>query len=63
MDRAQGRRHKLCVPAGRMGGEPLDAGDLSQTRHLEAAAIIVIRLLFSGRHPHSVLAFVSPDPR
>jgi len=46
-----------------MGGEPLDAGDLSQTRHLEAAAIIVIRLLFSGRHPHSVLAFVSPDPR
>ncbi|MFE2868233.1 hypothetical protein [Embleya sp. NPDC059259] len=44
-----------------MGGRPLDVGDLGQTRHLEAMAIIVIRLLFSGCHPHSVFAFLSPD--
>ncbi|MFI1384045.1 hypothetical protein [Embleya sp. NPDC020886] len=44
-----------------VGGRPLDVGDLGQTRHLEAMAIIVIRLLFSGCHPHSVFAFLSPD--
>jgi predicted dinucleotide-binding enzyme len=43
-----------------VGAEPLDAGDLSQTRHLEAMAIVVIRLLFGGYDPYSVFAFVSP---
>ncbi|MFC5663561.1 NADPH-dependent F420 reductase [Kitasatospora misakiensis] len=44
-----------------LGAEPLDVGDLSQTRHLEAMAIIVIRLLFAGAHPHSVFTYLSPD--
>jgi 8-hydroxy-5-deazaflavin:NADPH oxidoreductase len=43
-----------------VGGEPLDAGDLSQARHLEAMAIVTIRLLFGGYDPYSVFAFVSP---
>lgn len=43
-----------------LGAEPLDAGDLTQARHLEAMAIVIIRLLFSGCDPHSAFAFVSP---
>jgi predicted dinucleotide-binding enzyme len=43
-----------------LGAEPLDAGDLSQARHLEAMAIVIIRLLFNGYDPHSAFAFVSP---
>jgi 8-hydroxy-5-deazaflavin:NADPH oxidoreductase len=43
-----------------LGAEALDAGDLAQTRHLEAMAIIVIRLLFSGYDPLSVFTFSSP---
>lgn len=43
-----------------IGAEPLDAGDLTQARHLEAMAIVVIRLLFSGYDPLSVFAFSSP---
>jgi len=43
-----------------LGAEPLDAGDLSQARHLEAMAIVIIRLLFSGYDPHSAFAFASP---
>jgi 8-hydroxy-5-deazaflavin:NADPH oxidoreductase len=42
-----------------LGADPLDAGDLSQARHLEAAAIVVIRLLRSGHDLHSVFAWVS----
>lgn len=42
------------------GCVPLDAGDLSQARHLEAMAIVVIRLLFGGYDPYSVFAFTSP---
>jgi predicted dinucleotide-binding enzyme len=43
-----------------LGCDPLDAGDLRQARHLEAMAVVVIRLLFGGYDPYSVFAFVSP---
>lgn len=43
-----------------LGCYPLDAGDLRQARHLEAMAIVIIRLLFGGYDPYSVFAFVSP---
>ncbi len=43
-----------------LGCDPLDAGDLRQARHLEAMAVVVVRLLFSGYDPYSVFAFVSP---
>ncbi|MFI0405323.1 NADPH-dependent F420 reductase [Actinomadura sp. 3N508] len=42
-----------------LGAAPLDAGDLTQARHLEAMAIVVIRLLHSGAGPLSVFAFRS----
>jgi 8-hydroxy-5-deazaflavin:NADPH oxidoreductase len=43
-----------------LGCEPLDAGNLTQARHLEAMAVVVIRLLFGGYDPYSVFAFASP---
>lgn len=43
-----------------LGCDPLDAGDLRQARHLEAMAIVIIRLLFGGYDPYSVFAFTSP---
>jgi len=43
-----------------LGCDPLDAGDLRQARHLEAMAIVIIRLLFGGYDPCSAFAFVSP---
>ena len=43
------------------GCDPLDAGDLRQARHLEAMAIVIIGLMFSGYDPYSVFAFVSPS--
>jgi len=43
-----------------LGAEPLDVGDIKQARHLEAMAIIVIHLLFSGYDPLSVFTFSSP---
>ena len=44
-----------------LGCEPLDAGDLRQARHLEAMAIVIIRLLYGGYDPYSVFSFVSPN--
>lgn len=41
-----------------LGCEPLDAGDLTQARHLEAMAIVVVRLLFGGHDPISAFAWV-----
>ncbi|HEX8005495.1 MAG TPA: hypothetical protein VF482_03610 [Trebonia sp.] len=43
-----------------LGCDPLDAGDLRQARRLEAMAIVIIRLLFSGYDPYSVFTFASP---
>lgn len=43
-----------------LGCDPLDAGDLRQARYLEAMAVVIVRLLFSGYDPYSVFAFVSP---
>ncbi|MGH3293809.1 MAG: NADPH-dependent F420 reductase [Trebonia sp.] len=43
-----------------LGCDPLDAGDLRQARHLEAMAVVIVRLLFGGYDPYSVFAFISP---
>ena len=43
-----------------LGCEPLDAGDLRQVWHLEAMAIVIIRLLSGGYDPYSMFGFVSP---
>lgn len=44
------------------GAEPLDAGDLTQARHLEAMAIVVIRLLYSGHDPLTAFAWLGAGP-
>lgn len=58
--------HEAGKPVARgliadLGAAALDAGDLTQARHLEAMAIVVIRLLRSGHGARSVFAFVD-DP-
>jgi predicted Zn-dependent protease len=42
-----------------LGCEPLGAGDLRQAWHLEAMAIVIIRLWSGGYDPYSVFGFVS----
>ena len=44
-----------------VGVDPLDAGDLSQARHLEAMAIVVIRALVAGAPTLSAFNFMTPD--
>ncbi|MER7174950.1 NADPH-dependent F420 reductase [Streptomyces mesophilus] len=44
-----------------VGASPLDAGDLSQTRHLEAMGAVVIRRLFGGADLSSTFAFLASD--
>lgn len=41
--------------------EPLDLGELKYARLLEPAACIVIKLLFSGRDPMTVLNLIQPE--
>lgn len=44
-----------------IGCEPFDLGDLKYARLLEPAAAIVIKLLLSGRDPHTVLNLIQPE--
>ena len=44
-----------------IGCDPVDIGELKYARLLEAAASIVIKLLFSGRDPHTVLNLIQPE--
>ena len=44
-----------------MGCDHVDIGELRYARLLEPAAGIVIKLLFSGRDPHTVLNLIQPE--
>ena len=44
-----------------MGCHHADIGELKYARLLEPAAAIVIKLLFSGRDPHTVLNLIQPE--
>lgn len=44
-----------------VGSDPQDIGELRYARLLESAAGIVIKLLFSGHHPHTVLNLIRVD--
>lgn len=44
-----------------VGAEPLDVGDLTQARHLEAMAIPMIRMLFSGLDPRTAFNLLPAD--
>ena len=43
------------------GVDPVDAGDLSQARHLEAMGIVMIRALIAGAPTLSAFNLVTPD--
>lgn len=44
-----------------LGSEPADMGKLKYARLLEPAAAIVIKFLFSGRDPYTVLNLIQPE--
>jgi len=44
-----------------IGADPVDVGELKYARLIEAATGIVIKLLFSGRDPHTVLNLIQPE--
>ena len=44
-----------------IGVDPLDVGDLSQARHLEAMGIVMIRALRAGAPPLSAFNLMAPD--
>jgi predicted dinucleotide-binding enzyme len=46
-----------------LGCEPVDVGKLRYARLLEAAAAIVIKFLFSGRDPQTILNLIQPESK
>lgn len=46
-----------------VGSEPVDIGVLEYARLLEAGAGLVIKLLFAGRDPHTVLNLIQPEAK
>ena len=44
-----------------VGVDPVDVGDLSQARHLEAMAIVMIRALIAGAPTLSAFNLMTPD--
>lgn len=46
-----------------IGCDPVDIGELRYARLLEPAAAIVIKLLFAGRDPHTVLNLIQPESK
>lgn len=46
-----------------LGAEPQDVGELKYARLLESAAAIVIKFLFAGRDPYTVLNLVQPESK
>ncbi len=52
---------KIAVLIEDVGCEPQDIGDLKYARMLEPAAALVIKFLFSGRDPLTVLNLIQPE--
>lgn len=46
-----------------VGSEPVDVGGLQYARLLEAGGALVIKFLFAGRDPHTVLNLIQPEVR
>lgn len=44
-----------------VGSQPLDIGDIRQSRKLEAVAAVVIQQLMTGGDPHTVLNLIRPE--
>ncbi len=54
-------KKKVAVLIEDVGCEANDLGELKYARMLEPAAAIVIKLLFSGRDPYTVLNLIQPE--
>lgn len=54
-------KEKVAVLIADVGCEPQDIGDLKYSRMLEPAAAIVIKFLFSGHDPLTVLNLIQPE--
>ena len=54
-------KEKIGVLIEDVGCEAKDIGDLKYARMLEPAAAIVIKLLFSGHNPYTVLNLIQPE--
>ncbi|MEO1184591.1 MAG: NAD(P)-binding domain-containing protein [Cyanobacteria bacterium J06636_27] len=54
-------KEKVAVLIKDVGCEAQDIGDLKYARMLEPAAAIVIKLLFSGHNPYTVLNLIQPE--
>ena len=54
-------KEKIAVLIEDVGCEAKDIGDLNYARMLEPAAAIVIKLLFSGHNPYTVLNLIQPE--
>lgn len=54
-------KDKISVLIEEVGCEAKDIGDLKYARMLEPAAAIVIKLLFSGHNPYTVLNLIQPE--
>jgi len=54
-------KEKIAVLIEQVGCEAKDIGDLKYARMLEPAAAIVIKLLFSGHNPYTVLNLIQPE--
>ena len=46
-----------------VGAEPLRLGGNEHAYQLEAAAAIVIKFLFAGRDPRTILNFIQPESK
>jgi len=58
-----GAKKQIAALIEDVGSEPEDLGELKYARLLEPAAAIVIKLLFSGRDPHTVLNLIKPETK
>lgn len=61
-DDAEAKR-QAAILISDIGCDPVDIGELKYARLLEPAAAIVIKLLLSGRDPHTVLNLIQPEAK
>jgi predicted dinucleotide-binding enzyme len=57
----EGAKTQVAQPIELVGCHHVDIGELKYARLLEAAAAIVIKLLFLGRDPRTVLNLIQPE--
>lgn len=61
-DDAEAKRQAATLISD-IGCDPVDIGELKYARLMEPAAAIVIKLLLSGRDPHTVLNLIQPEAK